>query len=935
MGTIISPAGDRVVVDGRENGPETMFLDASTDGIYRLEISFVNERSQPAAYTLRLESVRARKDDDDLRFQAQELTTESKKLGAQRSVPDLHRAVEAGGKALELWHRLGDRQAEASVMVELGALDFALSEIEEAKDFFLKAILLAESESARWTEGEGLNDLGLVLEEAGDFVEANQRTEQALIIWRELGHRYGEAAALSNLGIFCRKTGGYQQAIGYYRQALTILAELGDTTHPAYVLSNLGVALHALADDTAALNAFERAAALFRASKNSSGEARNMVSIARIHLAAHRTAQARAYVQRALPLAESAHNYRTMADGWELSGEILSNLHQQQGALQEFTKAIAAYQQVSDRGGEAGVMHCIGVLYSEWGNTKLALEYLNQAKTSRHELGIRDGEAETLYELARAELMAGELAQAEAHIDVALELVEAIRALVAGPERRMSYLASKHQYYSLACEIYRRLDQAKPDQGFAFRGLEIAERGRARSLLDEVSEGLAGAQDKPPSELAVRERKLRERLNFLSWKVTDSAEKGDRQKQESATHKLDVALDEYHELESQIRVDDPRYSRLAPRPLSVAEIRNRVLDSDTVLLEYSLGQEHSSVWVVTTDSLSLYALRSRGSIEHSAQLFFESLRAEERSQRDSDFLQKARTLSRMLLPPDPHLLGTKRLLIVGDGVLQRIPFGVLLDRGLGVRLVEKHEIVLSPSASVLAAERQEEGIHKPTSKALAVIADPVFDAGDARTERPVSGGTPEFARLSYSRYEAEAISKLVPPQKSLLALDFAADRELFVSGRLAQYRMLHIATHAVIDIDRPELSALVLSMVDKKGSPREGHLRMYQIPSLRLPARTVTLSACGTGLGKDVRGEGTVGLARGFLDGGASAVVVSLWDVEDESTAELMKLFYESMLGPRHLSPAAALRAAQLRMLHEKRWSPYHWAGWMVMGDWR
>jgi CHAT domain-containing protein len=167
------------------------------------------------------------------------------------------------------------------------------------------------------------------------------------------------------------------------------------------------------------------------------------------------------------------------------------------------------------------------------------------------------------------------------------------------------------------------------------------------------------------------------------------------------------------------------------------------------------------------------------------------------------------------------------------------------------------------------------------------------------------------------------------------AVGFAARRELLTSGQLAHFSTIHIATHAVTDVARPELSGLVFSMVDPKGAPRNGYLRLHEIASLRLPAKLVTLSACGTGLGKQMGPEGTIGLARGFLYAGASAVVVSLWDVEDESTAELMQLFYESMLGVRHLPPAAALRQAQIAMSKKQRWTAYHWSGWAVIGDWR
>jgi CHAT domain-containing protein len=174
----------------------------------------------------------------------------------------------------------------------------------------------------------------------------------------------------------------------------------------------------------------------------------------------------------------------------------------------------------------------------------------------------------------------------------------------------------------------------------------------------------------------------------------------------------------------------------------------------------------------------------------------------------------------------------------------------------------------------------------------------------------------------------------VPPPDRKLALDFSANRQAATSPELSQYRIVHFATHGMIDTVRPELSGVVLSLVNERGEEQDGFMRAYEIYNLRLPADLVVLSACRTGLGKEVRGEGLIGLTRGFMYAGAARVVVSLWDVNDEPTAILMEQFYRGMLGPRRLSPAAALRAAQAWMRRQKRWSsPYYWAAFTLQGE--
>jgi CHAT domain-containing protein len=280
-------------------------------------------------------------------------------------------------------------------------------------------------------------------------------------------------------------------------------------------------------------------------------------------------------------------------------------------------------------------------------------------------------------------------------------------------------------------------------------------------------------------------------------------------------------------------------------------------------------------------------------------------------------------------------------------------------------LVVEHEIITLPSASTLAVMRKELAGRKPAPKALAVIADPVFARDDERfkartikiedkaaaqtettadsriiehlaeADATATSGRFTIPRLPYTRQEADRILAVAPARANLKALDFKASRATATSGALGQYRYLHFATHGLLDAERPGLSALVLSLLDGQGKPQDGFLRANEIYNLNLPADLVVLSACQTGLGKEIKGEGLVGLTRGFMYAGAARVVVSLWNVNDKATSELMAKFYQKMLkeGQR---PAAALRSAQVEMWRQKQWqAPYYWAAFVLQGEWR
>ncbi len=397
-----------------------------------------------------------------------------------------------------------------------------------------------------------------------------------------------------------------------------------------------------------------------------------------------------------------------------------------------------------------------------------------------------------------------------------------------------------------------------------------------------------------------------------------------------------------------------------------------------------LGDERSYLWAVTRTEISSYELPPRAQIEDAAQKFRNLLTAhqpiagesfDQRQARikeaDDHIWQAAASFSQMILGPVSSELGTKRLLVVPDGVLQYIPFQALTepqktrsaaapantpaDSGEPIPLLVGHEIVNEPSASALALVLSDTSQRQPAPNSIAIFANPVFDVDDPRvksrgatqsqsadstetvevqeTFRDIGFGEGKIPALPASRDEAEAIMAVAPSGTGMKALGFDANRAAITKPELAQYRIVHFATHGFIDYQHPELSGLVLSLVDQNGRPQEGFVRLHDIYNLKLSADLVVLSACNTGLGKDVKGEGLIGLTRGFMYAGAGGVAASLWKVDDDATAELMKHFYEGMF-KRGLTPAASLREAQLGMWIQKRWhAPYYWAAFVIQGQ--
>jgi CHAT domain-containing protein len=446
---------------------------------------------------------------------------------------------------------------------------------------------------------------------------------------------------------------------------------------------------------------------------------------------------------------------------------------------------------------------------------------------------------------------------------------------------------------------------------------------------------------------------LLERRTSLLHRLSAKTERSLREHPGSADERAALEEERYAVLrdldgvEAEIRERSPGYAALTwPQPLRTAEIQ-ALLDPDMILLSYALGEEKSYLWAITPTKVESFELPARAGIEALARRVHEGLSrfdVEDRRREAED----AAKLSRLLLGPVAGRLDRQRLVVVPDGALQYIPFGALPLPAGGtagkeerpVLLIERHEVVNLPSASALAVQRRVLARRPPAARELAVLADPVFDRQDPRVvargiARAASGPPPVFERLPASRQEAEAIAALAPAGDPLVALDFNAALSRVLGDRLSDFRVVHFATHGVIDAERPALSGLALSMVDSKGRPQEGFLHLHDIYNLKLNADLVVLSGCRTALGKEVRGEGLIGLTRGFQYAGAQRVVASLWRVEDLATASLMARFYRG-LWVEKLPPAAALRQAQLWIRQQRRWrDPYFWAAFVLEGDWR
>jgi CHAT domain-containing protein len=628
-----------------------------------------------------------------------------------------------------------------------------------------------------------------------------------------------------------------------------------------------------------------------------------------------------------------------------------------QEAREPFEQALRILEEVGGRGNQANALGYLGRIEAAVGDPGRARAKLEQALALKRQVSDQAGEATMLYHLARLARDQGDLPQAQRRAEEAVGRVESMRTGLRSAALRASYTASVREIYELYIDVLTRLHEREPGAGRDVESLRASERARARALLDLLLESRADIREGADPGLRERERTLHERLTLkLDRQLRLLSRTHTPEQAEAAAREIDALTAEYDDVRARLRRASPHYAALTqPAPPELADIQRRLLDADTILLEYALGRERSTLWAVTDETFSLFTLPAGTRIEETARKAAELLALRDPGPAGQKELKAALgALSEMLLAPVAGALGNRRVVVVPDGALYYVPFAALPDPRSPARpLLARHEVVALPSAAVLAVLREELGHRRPAPKTLAVLADPVFDARDERltgggppprttsAERDVDraaraagleGGLP---RLPFTRREAQAILALVPRGARKEALDFDASRATATAPDLGEYRFLHFATHGFLNASRPELSGIVLSLVDRRGRDQNGFLAAPEVFNLRLGADMVVLSGCRTGLGRELRGEGLVGLTRAFMYAGTPRVLASLWKVDDAATAELMTRLYRGLL-ERRLSPSAALREAQLALAGTRRWrSPYFWASFQMHGDWK
>jgi CHAT domain-containing protein/Tfp pilus assembly protein PilF len=969
MMTLTSPADKRLPVDYFDGpvGEEKLFLKAEETGAYKLAVSLTSREISTGHYKLTVQQPRPPTAQDDDRWEAQRLYADAHKLyeekpGDSEITQKRDLVVKTYEDAAGKWRAAGESSLSAITLIRLGHVMYDQKKYKEAETRYQQALREAQFASDLRGQADAIANLGVVSNRLSQTWEDTQRArqffDQALGLSRQSNDWRVEGSVLNSLGLYYRSIGQYELAKEHYTQALVKMRALGNLKEEETVLTNLGAACRSLGLKADAEKAYNDALDIQGKLGDTVEQAFSQSGLGRVlDLLGERTIKEK---ERALQMFEKAvelgkdsndldtfkHNLGTIC--YEL-GMTYNRLGKSDKARDLFDEASTNLRKAADLRRTGRRLHhtltSLGLLAHARGQKQEARRYLEQALTDSQKKNDSYQQAVVLAAQARVARDDNRLVEAKARIEDALRIVESVAERIASRDLRSSYITAQRDFYYLYSDILLSLRKLKPRKRSFANYHKVAwlqvERARMAAMPESVDIlDLLASQGVSQTDVA----KLRKiRSDFRIVKTLPSSPENLAQ--------LSMLTTDYQKLES----------RIARPPLNLDRLRDiqGALKKDTLLLEYALGEDRSYLWAITPTTFEVFTLPGQAQLEDLAQQVRDSMASSQeiKAEARADSIK----MSNWLLGPVASRLGDKKLLIVADGILDRIPFGALptpaastaANRLNSRLLIEAHEIVYEPTAMTLLSLPGPRGESQAPASSIVAFADPVFNAkhpqathckeGQQRaasavveTDRIAEGLSPvPFGESERAAFRAAVFGQLPSSSRHEL-FGFQAIRSNALADKLAPFRDVVFYTHCLFNERDQEMTGLALSHLLNRECVEEKNflLNLPDIYNLKLSADLVTLIACDTARNQTTRGFGIGSIARGFMYAGAARVMGTLWEVNDQSSLALATRFYQYRREGQ--TTPQALRNAQLSFLNGNNsdWRlPYYWAGFVLMGE--
>jgi CHAT domain-containing protein len=821
---------------------------------------------------------------------------------------------------------------------------------DEAIGAYTPALHLFQNLGDEGWQAKVLQNIALSETELGRLSQALARYDRVLKLISRADDPLVFAIVLNNSAYANRVFGNADVALRQYGEALDLTRSLHDAYFEAQSLHGVGSVYEMMGDGEVALDYYRQALALRTAKLDGPGRTASLRAVGNILREQGNAPGALAMHEEALSLAvtpfainqirvQVAKDYRSLGKPDEAMKELERTLAKD-ASSDEMQRAYALLER-----GDLGISK--GMLAAAEADLRSALATFRKYEAPADEFSAWEG-------LARLELKRGSSDRSLAALDKALALIEEIRAQTANPELRATVMQPFRPAFDLKISTLAEQyfsashgEGARDNQALAMQALMTAEQARVRALADFRSTDISAPGLDPQrgeqrrllyKELAARRYQLEARLDKSG---TNDARAGQLREEIAALRQqLDRINAEIGAASASTITKSDSHRSVAVRPIDL-----RAIPDDTAIVEYWLGAEKAIAWVLTRERLDMVDLGQTPKVSDAARAYHEALR-NFGSVGLSERLKAGQALHQLIVSPVSELISSKRtLLFAPDGVLHYAPFAALRTStaASGRFLVETHDVAVIPSVRILLNDHRARE-NAPT-KDMLLVNDPVYGPDDSRlapsgattkkeqekaSRWPLSlfrgaADASQLRRLPATAEEASAIVSLLPPNGVDRLEGFAATRDGFLKSELDRYRFIHVASHAVADSEFPQLSALILSTRDRQGREIDGRVMAADFMHVHLNADAVILSGCDTALGKNVIGEGLIGLRYVVLARGARAVIGSLWPVPDQATAQLMVRFYSSLLREK-ASVATASSEAMRAMIAGQFNDPSVWA---------
>ncbi len=825
-------------------------------------------------------------------------------------------------------------------LYDLGKKYRALGDYQKSIASFQEAIKLSQEIGSMDHEVKCLRQLSITYWDINDFYKYFHLNEKAFKIAQILKHKKEEGRCLKNLGLFYWKLAYFSKAIDYYEKALSIAEQNNDNGMIPDYLNHIGVIYRNIGNYEKSLDYLTRAfnkaqelndADLLSMILNNIGNTYRDKGLLLsekedFYLALN-------YHERSLAIAKQNNDINTEIEVLNNLGSVYTDLENYQKALDYFQLGYKKAEEIQDLESIGMILNNIGIVYYNQGNYEESTKYYQKAIDLAQKLKGGQILWEAFFELGNSYAKQNKYFEALKNYKNSIRIVENIRSQLTLEELKASYLGTdkRIEAYHNLIHILVALHDENNELGYDREAFNYLERAKARAFLDSLEVSQVDISLGINFKLKNREKELMKDISNIYNKLL--AAELTSEEIDSLQQQLTEKENELETLKREIRSKSPDYADLKyPEIISLKETQKELLDKKSAFIAYTIGNEDSYGFSITKNSMKIFPIPKKSEIQNLISVYLKTI-----ADKDTEDFSPGYELFKILVLPglDQNI---KEITFIPADILNFLPFETLITQKHSIHwLIEDYKIDYVPSISSYREIIQR----KKTAKSkrpydILAFGDPDYGPVESETngddifQNFYSSSAFNFYRLKYSGIEIDKIKSLFKRNKEEIFVRDAATESQLKNLDLDDFKIIHFAAHSLIDDEIPARSSIVLSL--KNDTMEDGFVQMREIYNLKLNADLVTLSACQTGLGQYIRGEGIEGLNRAFFFAGSSSVLMSLWAVNDQATYQLMERFYTHLRSSSQI--VNSLREAKLEMINSETVShPYYWAGFIVSGE--